>query len=85
MLDFTQRTFENSQDGFEGNSFRPSNQASGSGDEALLDAYSNAVIRVTEQVGPAVVRVEPASKARNGREARRDRIRDRSTRRTVWS
>ena len=27
-------------------------------DRALLDAYSNAVIDVTERVGPAVVRVE---------------------------
>jgi S1-C subfamily serine protease len=68
MLDLTQRTFENSQDSFEGDSFSRPNQASGSGDQALLDAYSNAVIRVTEQVGPAVVRVETASKARNGRE-----------------
>jgi len=27
-------------------------------DQALLDAYSNAVIDVTDRVGPAVVRVE---------------------------
>jgi S1-C subfamily serine protease len=38
------------------------------GDEALLDAYSNAVIRVTERVGPAVVRVETASVSQKGRE-----------------
>lgn len=31
-------------------------------DAALLDAYSNAVIGVTERVGPAVVRVETGSK-----------------------
>jgi S1-C subfamily serine protease len=32
------------------------------GDQLLLDAYSNAVIGVTERVGPAVVRVETGSK-----------------------
>ena len=37
-------------------------------DQALLDAYSNAVIGVTERVGPAVVRVETGSKVRNARE-----------------
>ena len=37
-------------------------------DQALLDAYSNAVIRVTERVGPAVVRVETGPKGRNARE-----------------
>src|SRR5271167_2979411 len=37
-------------------------------DEALLDAYSNAVIGVTERVGPAVVRVETGPKVRNARE-----------------
>src|SRR6201747_2360947 len=37
-------------------------------DQALLDAYSNAVIGVTERVGPAVVRVETGPKVRNGRE-----------------
>jgi S1-C subfamily serine protease len=37
-------------------------------DQALLDAYSNAVIGVTERVGPAVVRVETGPKARNPRE-----------------
>jgi S1-C subfamily serine protease len=34
-------------------------------DQALLDAYSNAVIGVTERVGPAVVRVETGPKVRN--------------------
>jgi S1-C subfamily serine protease len=37
-------------------------------DRALLDAYSNAVIAVTEKVGPAVVRVETGPKVRNPRE-----------------
>jgi S1-C subfamily serine protease len=37
-------------------------------DAALLDAYSNAVIGVTERVGPAVVRVETGSKVPGARE-----------------
>ena len=37
-------------------------------DQILLDAYSNAVIGVTERVGPAVVRVETGPKVRNARE-----------------
>src|SRR5689334_5080652 len=37
-------------------------------DQVLLDAYSNAVIDVTERVGPAVVRVETGPKVRNARE-----------------
>src|SRR6266853_1552482 len=37
-------------------------------DQALLDAYSNAVIGVAERVGPAVVRVETGPKVRNTRE-----------------
>ena len=37
-------------------------------DHALLDAYSNAVIGVTERVGPAVVRVETGPKVRNAQE-----------------
>jgi S1-C subfamily serine protease len=37
-------------------------------DQILLDAYSNAVIGVTERVGPAVVRVETGPKARRLRE-----------------
>jgi len=37
-------------------------------DHALLDAYSNAVIDVTERVGPAVVRVETGSGLPNARE-----------------
>src|SRR5438132_1315059 len=38
------------------------------GDDVLLDAYSNAVISVTERVGPAVVRVETGPKVRSVRE-----------------
>src|ERR1700689_1599760 len=37
-------------------------------DQALLDAYSNAVIGVTERFGPAVVRVETGSKTPGARE-----------------
>ncbi len=37
-------------------------------DRALLDAYSNAVIGITERIGPAVVRVETGSKAPQSRE-----------------
>jgi S1-C subfamily serine protease len=49
----------------------PSSQATeqtATDDQALLDAYSNAVIGVTERVGPAVVRVETGSKEPNARE-----------------
>src|ERR1700738_4150343 len=37
-------------------------------DQALLDAFSSAVMGVTERVGPAVVRVETGTKVRNARE-----------------
>jgi S1-C subfamily serine protease len=37
-------------------------------DQALLDAYSNAVIGITERVGPAVVRVETGSKTPQSQE-----------------
>src|SRR3954453_14764643 len=36
--------------------------------QALIDAYSNAVIAVTERVGPAVVRVETVSTAPSARQ-----------------
>lgn len=57
MLDFTSDVA--------GDALSPA-QASGAApadDRALLDAYSNAVIDVTERVGPAVVRVETGPKA----------------------
>jgi S1-C subfamily serine protease len=60
MLDFTSDTpgdLHSSQSG----STAPAN------DQPLLDAYSNAVIGVTERVGPAVVRVETGLKEANGR------------------
>src|ERR1700761_6553072 len=43
-------------------------QATPDNDQVLFDAYSNAVIGVTERVGPAVVRVETGAKAPNVRE-----------------
>jgi S1-C subfamily serine protease len=61
MLDFASNTPD---DGLSSRaSERPQNN-----DETLLDAYSNAVIDVTERVGPAVVRVETGPKVRNPRE-----------------
>src|SRR5436853_6374332 len=61
MLDFTS---DNADDG---SSLRATEHAPAD-DRALLDAYSNAVIGVTERVGPAVVRVETGPKVRNARE-----------------
>lgn len=61
MLDFTSDIVDDA----------PSSRATASApvdDGALLDAYSNAVIDVTDRVGPAVVRVETGPKAPNGRE-----------------
>src|SRR5260221_3662059 len=59
MLDFTQDISDEA----------PSSEATkqtAASDQALLDAYSNAVISVTERVGPAVVRVETGSGGRGG-------------------
>ncbi len=61
MLDFTHDTFDEDT-----SQPRASREAPVS-DQALLDAYSNAVIGVTERVGPAVVRVETGSKAPGAR------------------
>ena len=61
MLDFTSDV---SDDGLSSQPV-PSTPAD---DQHLLDAYSNAVIGVTERVGPAVVRVETGPKVPNGRE-----------------
>jgi S1-C subfamily serine protease len=57
MLDFTTE--------FAGDRLAPAqtSETSPANDQALLDAYSNAVIAVTERVGPAVVRVETGPKA----------------------
>ena len=61
MLDFTSD--------IAGDSLSPrATEATPANDQALLDAYSNAVIGVTERVGPAVVRVETGPKVRNSRE-----------------
>jgi S1-C subfamily serine protease len=66
MLDFTRDTQEDiTQD--ETLSLKAS-QPAAAGDSALLDAYSNAVIGVTEKIGPAVVRVETGSKTPGSRE-----------------
>src|SRR4051794_4134098 len=61
MLDFTDDTSD------EVLSSQAAKQAATS-DQALLDAYSNAVISVTDRVGPAVVRVETGPKVRSARE-----------------
>lgn len=61
MLDFTSDIVDDA----------PSSRTTASApvdDGALLDAYSNAVIDVTDRLGPAVVRVETGPKAPNGRE-----------------
>ena len=43
-----------------------SEPAGPSGDEALLDAYSNAVVHATEAVAPAVAHLEVDMKVRKG-------------------
>src|ERR1700728_4763943 len=46
----------------------PAAKPAAASDQVLLDAYSNAVIDVTERVGPAVVRIETGSGVPNARE-----------------
>ena len=66
MLDFTKDIADDTP------SSRATNDvpvdATPTNDRALLDAYSNAVIDVTDRVGPAVVRVETGPKVRTSRE-----------------
>jgi S1-C subfamily serine protease len=61
MLDFTREPIDDL-------SLQEKAQPAGADDQALLDAYSNAVIGITERVGPAVVRVETGSKAPQSQE-----------------
>jgi S1-C subfamily serine protease len=61
MLDFTRDTIDNL-------SLQENARSAPADDQALLDAYSNAVIGITERVGPAVVRVETGSKAPQSQE-----------------
>jgi S1-C subfamily serine protease len=61
MLDFTREPTDNL-------SLQEKAQPAPADDQALLDAYSNAVIGITERVGPAVVRVETGSKAPQSQE-----------------
>jgi S1-C subfamily serine protease len=61
MLDFT-------QDNRDGAPPSQATEPASVDDKALLDAYSSAVIGVTERVGPAVVRVETGSKVQGARE-----------------
>jgi len=60
MLDFTNERFDDTSS--------PASEAAPVNDAALLDAYSNAVISVTDRVGPAVVRVETGSRDPKSRE-----------------
>src|ERR1700733_14629347 len=55
MLDFTRTTADDLSSSIPS---EPASSATPPNDQALLDAYSNAVIGVIERIGPAVVRVE---------------------------
>jgi S1-C subfamily serine protease len=69
MLDFTEDSRHNSlADARDDDSSAKPAETVAQDDRALLDAYSDAVIGVTERVGPAVVRVETGSGASNTRE-----------------
>ncbi|HEY0849039.1 MAG TPA: trypsin-like peptidase domain-containing protein [Bradyrhizobium sp.] len=61
MLDFT-------SDIADGAPLSRAHERAPDNDQALLDAYSNAVIDVTDRVGPAVVRVETGPKVKTPRE-----------------
>jgi S1-C subfamily serine protease len=61
MLDFT-------SDIADGAPLSRADERAPDNDQALLDAYSNAVIDVTDRVGPAVVRVETGPKVKTPRE-----------------
>src|SRR5262245_47264529 len=65
MLDFSQTSLDDVRD--DRHAAAPQGEAVPD-DRALLDAYSNAVISVTERVGPAVVRVETRSGSSGSRE-----------------
>jgi S1-C subfamily serine protease len=62
MLDFTNEKFDDTASSLSSQAKAPAD------DSVLLDAYSNAVIGVTERVGPAVVRVETGPGTPNARE-----------------
>src|SRR6202142_3430895 len=61
MLDFT-------HDSSDDKASPPAGPSAAVSDQPLLDAYSNAVIDVTERVGPAVVRVETAQAGQKSRQ-----------------
>src|SRR5207302_3148176 len=60
MLDFTADIADDD--------LSPAPEPTPANDQSLLDAYSSAVIGVTERVGPAVVRVETGPKVRTTQE-----------------
>src|SRR3984885_7894866 len=64
MLDFTHDT---PGDEPSSQATKEATKQAAASDQALLDAYSNAVIGVTERVGPAVVRVETGDKTPGAR------------------
>jgi S1-C subfamily serine protease len=65
MLDFTRNPYQDLAD----QEISPQNaEPAPADDRNLLDAYSNAVIDVTERVGPAVVRVETGPSLPNARQ-----------------
>jgi S1-C subfamily serine protease len=68
MLDFTQDLRHSLPDTLDDDGSAKPVETAAPDDRALLDAYSNAVIGVTERVGPAVVRVETGSHLPNARE-----------------